>query len=180
MRKKTKDTSEKLAQDNLPTARGILQGECGRKYKNKVSFVQGIRHSWQLYLCLLPAIIYLIVFHYVPLYGIQIAFKDFSPGLGFWESPWVGWKHFSYFVHSPQFVTLVRNTLALNVLRLLFCFPFPILLALVLNEASNARFQKVIQNITYAPHFISTVVLCGMIISFTAPGTGITPHGFPE
>lgn len=104
---------------------------------------------------------------------MQIAFKDFLPGLGFTESPWVGLKHFKYFVTSPQFPILIRNTLTLNILRLVFCFPFPIILALLLNEARNARFQKIVQNVTYAPHFISTVVLCGMIINFTSPSSGI-------
>ena len=85
----------------------------------------------------------------------------------------MGLKHFAYFMRSPQFVTLIRNTIILNVLRLAFCFPIPIFLALALNEASNARFQKLVQNLTYAPHFISTVVLCGMIVSFTSPTTGI-------
>lgn len=141
--------------------------------KKGMSFGQGIRHSWQLYVLLLPALIYLFVFDYMPLYGMQIAFKDFLPGLGFSGSPWVGLKHFKYFVTSPQFSVLIRNTLLLNVLRLVFCFPFPIFLALLLNEARNAKFQKIIQNLTYAPHFISTVVLCGMIISFTSPSTGV-------
>ncbi len=143
------------------------------RIKNNLSFVLGVRRSWQLYLLLLPAMVYLLIFHYVPLYGIQIAFRDYSPGLGFSESPFVGLKHFIYFMKSPQFATLIKNTISLNVLRLVFCFPFPIFLALVLNEASNARFQKLVQNLTYAPHFISTVVLCGMIVSFTSPSTGI-------
>lgn len=136
-------------------------------------FLRGIRHSWQLYVLLIPALAYLLIFHYAPLYGIQIAFRDYNPGLGFTSSPFVGLKHFTYFMRSPQFVTLIRNTIILNVLRLAFCFPIPIFLALALNEASNARFQKLVQNLTYAPHFISTVVLCGMIVSFTSPTTGI-------
>ena len=141
--------------------------------KKNMSFLRGIRHSWQLYVLLLPALIYLFIFDYIPLYGMQIAFKDFLPGLGFSGSPWVGLKHFKYFVTSPQFSILIRNTLALNILRLVFCFPFPIILALLLNEARNVKFQKIIQNLTYAPHFISTVVLCGMIVNFTSPSTGI-------
>ena len=136
-------------------------------------FLRGIRHSWQLYVLLIPALAYLLIFHYAPLYGIQIAFRDYNPGLGFTKSPFVGLKHFAYFMRSPQFVTLIRNTIILNVLRLAFCFPIPIFLALALNEASNARSQKLVQNLTYAPHFISTVVLCGMIVSFTSPTTGI-------
>lgn len=87
--------------------------------KRKRTFLEGVRHSWQLYVLLLPALLYLLIFHYVPLYGIQIAFRDYNPGLGFTRSPFVGLKHFSYFISSPQFVTLIRNTLILNILRLL-------------------------------------------------------------
>lgn len=130
-------------------------------------------HSWRLYVLLLPALAYIIVFHYFPMYGLQIAFRDYKVRLGFWNSPWVGLKHFQYFINSPQFVTLVRNTVLLSVETLVFSFPLPVILALLLNECDNLVFKKAVQNVTYAPHFISTVVLCGMIALFTAPDTGI-------
>lgn len=132
-----------------------------------------IKKSWRLYILLLPAIIYLLIFHYAPIYGLQIAFKDFIPSLGIAGSKWVGLKHFNYFVSSPQFFILVRNTILLSVSSLICSFPLPILLALMLNETKSVWFKKAVQNITYAPHFISTVVLCGMVIVFLSPSSGV-------
>ena len=132
-----------------------------------------LAQSWQLYVLLLPAVAYLIIFHYIPLYGVQIAFRDYRPRNGFLGSTWVGLKHFKYFLHSPQFPQLMRNTVLLSLYSLIFTFPLPILLALLLNECGSVGYKKFVQNVTYAPHFISTVVLCGMVIAFTAPDTGI-------
>ena len=143
--------------------------------------------SWQLYVLLLPAIAYLIIFHYVPIYGVQIAFRDYRARDGFLGSNWVGLKHFQYFLASPQFPTLMRNTILLSLYSLLFTFPLPIVLALLLNECNSTFYKKFVQNVTYAPHFISTVVLCGMVMAFIAPDTGIinnlAPYykvGFPS
>ena len=113
------------------------------------------------------------IFHYIPLYGVQIAFRDYRPRNGFLGSTWVGLKHFKYFLNSPQFPQLMRNTVLLSLYSLIFTFPLPILLALLLNECGSVGYKKFVQNVTYAPHFISTVVLCGMVIAFTAPDTGI-------
>lgn len=144
------------------------------KYKKpREPMLKGIKRSWRLYVLVAPALLYLIIFHYVPIYGIQIAFRDYVPSLGFSGSPWVGLKHFKYFFESPQFWVLIRNTVVINVLKLALCFPLPIVLALLLNEARSLKFKKFIQNITYAPHFVSTVVLCGMVIAFTSPSTGV-------
>jgi len=132
-----------------------------------------LRHSWRLYVLLLPAVLYLAVFHYAPIFGLQIAFKDFIPSLGITGSPWAGLKHFRYFISSPQFPILMRNTVLLNVYSLAFGFPLPILLALMLNETRSVWFKKTVQNITYAPHFVSTVVLCGMTVIFLSPSSGI-------
>lgn len=132
-----------------------------------------LKKSWRLYVLLLPAVLYLAIFHYVPIYGLQIAFKDFVPSLGIIGSKWVGLKHFNYFVTSPQFAILLRNTVLLSVMTLIFSFPLPLLLALMLNETRTLWFKKLVQNITYAPHFISTVVLCGMVIGFLSPSSGI-------
>ena len=132
-----------------------------------------LAQSWQLYVLLLPAVAYLIIFHYIPLYGVQIAFRDYRPRNGFLGSTWVGLKHFKYFLNSPQFPQLMRNTVLLSLYSLIFTFPLPILLALLLNECGSVGYKKFVQNVTYAPHFISTVVLCGMVIAFTAPDTGI-------
>lgn len=127
---------------------------------------------WQLYVLLLPAAVYFFIFHYIPLYGVQIAFKHYVAGKGIWGSPWAGFDHFERFFQSYYFWDLIRNTLVLNVYGLLL-FPLPVLLALSFNEVRNAAFKKWAQTITYAPHFISTVVMAGMIIAFLDPQTGL-------
>lgn len=132
-----------------------------------------LAQSWQLYVLLLPAVAYLVIFHYAPLYGVQIAFRNFKAKDGFMGSKWVGLYHFKYFFNSPQFPILMRNTLLLSLWSLVFTFPLPVILALLLNECNSERYKKLVQNITYAPHFISTVVLAGMIIAFLTPETGI-------
>lgn len=132
-----------------------------------------IRRNWVLYLFVLPAILYYIIFHYVPIYGVQIAFQDYKVGEVFGQSEWVGFKHFETFVNSPWFETVLTNTLSISLLNLLIGFPVPIILALLLNEVKNLRFRKLVQTITYAPHFISIVVLCGAITLFLSPSTGI-------
>ncbi|MGI5899144.1 MAG: ABC transporter permease [Christensenellales bacterium] len=128
--------------------------------------------SWQLYVLLIPAFIYYGIYHYAPMYGVQIAFRDYTPTLGIAGSPWVGLKHFLRFFRSIEFFRLFRNTLLLSVYSLVFDFPFPIILALMINELRNQRYKKFVQNVTYMPHFISNVVLCGMVISFTSPSAG--------
>jgi putative aldouronate transport system permease protein len=129
--------------------------------------------SWQLYLCLAPAVIYLFIFCYLPMYGLQISFRNYMPGLGIRSSPWVGMKHFTTFVRSIQFPILMRNTLLISVYSLIFGFPIPIILALMLHEVKNLTFKKIVQNVTYIPYFISTVVMVAMLINFTSPKIGI-------
>ena len=121
-----------------------------------------------VYLMLLPVVAYYLVFYYVPMYGLQIAFKDFSPGLGTWESPWVGFRHFQDFFDSYYFWRILRNTLLLSLYELLFAFPASIVLALLLNELRSAVFKRTVQTITYMPHFISIVVIAGMMVDFLA------------
>jgi len=121
-----------------------------------------------VYLMLLPVVAYYLVFYYMPMYGLQIAFKDFSPGLGTWESPWVGFRHFQDFFDSYYFWRILRNTLLLSLYELLFAFPASIVLALLLNELRSAVFKRTVQTITYMPHFISIVVIAGMMVDFLA------------
>ena len=116
------------------------------------------------YVFLLPALAYLAIFCYVPLYGIQIAFKRFTPGLGIFGSPWVGFRNFTAFFTSYQFFTLLKNTLSLSLFMLLANTPIPVILALLLHYCKFNKFKKFTQTITYAPHFISMVVLVGMVI----------------
>lgn len=129
-------------------------------------FLQSVRRNWVLYAFLLPTLIYLFIFNYWPLYGVQIAFKNFKPAKGIWGSEWVGLKNFEKFFSSYMFVDLFRNTILLSVYQLLAAFPFPIILALLINYSISPRLGKMTQMVTYAPHFISTVVLVGMLMVF--------------
>ncbi|OGO83167.1 MAG: sugar ABC transporter permease [Clostridiales bacterium GWC2_40_7] len=129
--------------------------------------IRDFRKNKLVYLMVLPVVVYYIIFHYGPMYGLQIAFKDYSPGLGFLKSPWVGFKHFTDFFQSIFFLRVFRNTILLSVYDLIFGFPAPIILALLLNELRSIRFKRVVQTVSYIPYFISAVVICGMIKDFT-------------
>lgn len=129
--------------------------------------------NWRLYLMCLPAVIYFLIFAYKPMYGIIIAFKDYSMRKGILGSPWIGFDNFQRLFSSYWFPIILKNTLTLSCLSLLLGFPIPIILALVLNEVSNDRFRKGFQTLSYAPHFISTVVLCGMLTLFLNPTSGV-------
>lgn len=137
------------------------------------SFGRYFSQNWGLYLLILPVLVYFVIFLYWPLYGVIIAFKDFVPSAGIWGSEWVGLKHFERFFTSIYFERTLTNTLSLSLLTLLFSFPAPILLAIMLNEVQVPWIKKGMQTITYAPHFISTVVMCGMITMFLHPTTGM-------
>ncbi|PFA22088.1 sugar ABC transporter permease [Bacillus cereus] len=130
---------------------------------------KSFRKNWDLYLLIFPVIAYFIVFHYVPMYGVQIAFKDFIATLGIWDSPWVGMKHFERFFNSYYFWRLIKNTLIIGIYTLAVAFPIPIIIALMLNEVRNSKFKKFVQTVIYAPHFLSTVVVVGMLILFLKP-----------
>lgn len=133
--------------------------------------------SRYLYILITPVIIYYFIFHYIPIYGVIIAFKDFNAIKGILGSPWVGLKHFKAFFESVFAFRLIRNTLAINIYDLVAGFPVPIILALLINEVKNKYFKRSVQTIVYMPHFISVVVVCGMIVSFLSPSTGFI-NGF--
>ena len=139
----------------------------------KRGFRREMNRYWDLYLLLVPVVLYFIIFKFWPMYGVQIAFKDFSPSKGIFDSPWVGFKHFLRFFNSFNFWDILRNTITISFYQLIAGFPIPILLALVLNEMRNAKFKKLLQTVTYAPHFLSTVVLVGMLTAFLNPSTGL-------
>lgn len=141
--------------------------------KKKINYAVYFKNNWQLYVLILPAIIYFIVFNYMPLYGIQIAFKDFKAVFGISESKWVGFKHFENFFHAYYFKRLLANTLLLNVYNLLWSFPVPIILAILLNQIKGPKIKRFIQTSIYVPYFISTVVLAGMLYIFLSPTSGI-------
>jgi putative aldouronate transport system permease protein len=142
------------------------------------------RLNKSLYLLFLPVIVYYAVFHYYPMYGAQIAFKNFMPALGIFHSPWVGFLHFQNFFDSYYFWRILKNTVIISFTNLIFGFPAPIILALLINELRHKYYQRFVQTITYMPHFISMVVICGMIHEFTKSDGLVTVLlgylGFPQ
>mgnify|MGYP000061153567 CR=1 FL=1 len=150
--------SENLAPPSLPPA------------KKPSRFLSQWRKEWKknyfIYLILLPIVLYYIAFHYLPMYGVTIAWKRFTPSKGIWGSTWVGWTNFMSFFKSYYFWRLLKNTLLINFYELLFGFPAPIILALLLNEIKDGLFKRAAQTISYLPHFISTVIICGMLVDF--------------
>ncbi len=129
-----------------------------------------------LYLLLFPAIVLLIMFAYVPMAGLIIAFKDYSPALGVLRSPWAGFKYFNQFFQSFQFGTTIKNTLKVSIYSILIGFPLPIVLAIICNQIRVEKFKKFFQVTTYLPHFISTMVMCGMLILFLSPSSGMVTN----
>lgn len=136
---------------------------------------QRIRRNWGLYLLMLPAIVIFICFTYLPMYGIVIAFKDFRPALGIMGSKWAGLKYFERYFSSYMFSSTIINTLVISLYTIAVTFPLPIVIALMCNQMYAKRFKKFFQVSTYLPHFISTVVMCGMIILFLSPSSGVIP-----
>lgn len=141
--------------------------------KKKIrSTLRLMRRNWTLYLLLLPAALYIFMFCYRPMYGVQIAFKNFTIAKGVTGSPWVGLKWFKFFFHSPNFTTVLWNTVILSLYGLVAGFPVPILLALMLHNVPSNGFKRVTQTVAYLPHFISTVVVVTMLSCFTSVNSG--------
>jgi len=135
--------------------------------KQRPSLIKNIRRYWELYLLILPVLVYFIVFKYIPMYGIQIAFKDYYPGMKMMDAEWLGFDHFERLFRSSTFWTALKNTLTISLMQLILGFPFPIFLAILLNELSSGKMKKLLQTVSYAPHFISTVAMAGIIMAFT-------------
>lgn len=146
-----------------------LKNDQPRK-KNTLAY---LKENFDLYIFLLPAVVVTFIFSYVPLYGVQIAFRNYSVRKGIWGSTWVGFDHFERLFNSPQFEMILWNTLSLSIYGLIAGFPIPIILALMLNSMNGQKYRKIIQTVTYAPNFISVVVMCGMISLFLSPRIGI-------
>jgi len=136
-------------------------------------FVMHVKKEWQLYLMLAPTVIWFVVFLYKPMYGLQIAFKDYSVFKGISASPWVGLEHFYTLFDNDQFIRSIKNTVIISGASLIFGFPVPIILALMFNEIINPKFKKAAQTIVYLPHFISAVIIAGIVITAFAPSTGV-------
>ncbi len=147
-------------------------GKAGAGFRTKVA--RDIRANKYIYIMLLPVVAYYLIFHYAPMYGVIIAFEDFAPLKGILHSRWIGLANFRDFFGSYYFLRILKNTLLISGYSLVFGFPAPILMALLLNEIRGRRFKNIIQTATYLPHFISMVVLCGMIVDFTATSGVIT------
>lgn len=138
----------------------------------ELGFASRVKKDWRryhsVYIMAVPVILFYIIFCYVPMYGALIAFQNYSPGAGMMNSEWVGMKHFVDFVTTPDFFVLLRNTVMLSILSLIFGFPAPIIFALMLNELRQRSYKRVIQTVSYMPHFISLVVICGLIKTFVS------------
>ena len=141
-------------------------------------FLRFLKKHYQLYLLLLPSAVLLFCFAYLPMAGIVIAFQSYSPALGIMGSKFVGMKNFMQYFRSYQFAVTIKNTLVLSIYSILVGFPLPILLALMCNQMKTKMFKKVFQVITYLPHFISTMVMCGLILIFLSPSSGLFANLF--
>lgn len=143
--------------------------------EEKMTFKKKLKYvikNYELYLFLLPVIIHLAIFSYYTMYGVQIAFRDYNAVQGFWNSPWVGFKHMERFINSPYFFQTLRNTLTISIYSMAVGFPIPLIMALALNMMPSKRFQHFVQTILYAPNFISTVIIVGVILIFLSPYNG--------
>lgn len=140
---------------------------------HRKSLSQRLRENWQLYVMLLIPVVLTIVYKYWPMYGIQIAFRDFKASRGITGSEWVGLYWFERFFTAPNCVRMIKNTVLLSLYSLLWSFPIPIILSLCINQLRFAKFKRVVQTVLYAPHFISTMVICGMIKIFLSPSGGL-------
>lgn len=132
-----------------------------------------MRNDYDLYLMMIPMLLMLILFTYRPIGSLVIAFKDYSPFKGVMASPWTGLSHYREFFASPYAWRIIRNTLVIGLAQLFFGFPLPIIFALLLNELKGGPFKKTVQTVSFLPHFISTVVVCSMVISFLSPSSGV-------
>ncbi|UQZ37102.1 protein lplB [Paenibacillus sp. PK3_47] len=138
----------------------------------KPNAVKRFARQWDLQLMVLPALFFILVFSYIPMYGVLMAFQDYNLFKGFGGSPWVGVKHFEMFFAAPEFWTIIRNTLVISLLKLLIGFPAPILLALMLNEVRSRVFKRTVQTISYLPHFLSWVIVSGFVMSMLSTENG--------
>ncbi|OKP89872.1 sugar ABC transporter permease [Paenibacillus helianthi] len=158
------------------TKRLLMSSQLQKRRKESNKTWKRIIQNWELYIFIAPAFFYFLIFSYGPMYGIQIAFKNFIPTKGILGSDWVGFDHFIRFFDSYYFWDLLWNTFSISLYDLAIGFPIPIILALAFNEVKDGFFKRLTQTITYAPHFISVVVMAGMIITFLSSSTGIVVH----
>lgn len=144
-----------------------------RKANTKNTIAKRFLRSKYLIILLLPTLLYYLIFKYLPMFGLIVAFKDYQVFVGIWDSPWVGLRYFNNFFENPVALTIIQNTFLLGLYKLVWGFPAPIMLALCLNEVRKVVFKRIIQTVSYLPHFISTVVVVGMVAMFLSPSTGL-------
>ena len=143
------------------------------KMRMKTPLKRRILNHWENYLMLLPVVAFYLVFSYFPMYGIVIAFKEYYPTMGIIGSPWVGAVHFKWLFAAPEFLRAVKNTVVISLLRLVFCFPIPIILALFLNELPFLRYKKAVQTAIYLPYFISWVIIASIVYTLLSVNGGV-------
>lgn len=166
------------AQPSAASAKTAVGSSSPRKHASlRYVATRSLRRHWQLYLIMLPALLDLFIFRYIPMVNAVIAFKNYNVVAGIWGSPWAGFKHFELFFNNPVFWKLLENTLGLSLYALLVGFPLPILLAIALNEVGDGFFKRAVQMVTYAPYFISTVVMVSMIMLLLSPRLGVINVG---
>ncbi|MFG2059440.1 ABC transporter permease [Micromonospora sp. NPDC048930] len=159
------------------TSRGAAGGRTGVGGRRRsLGTLRRMARLWQLYLLVLPALVYLVLFKFWPMYGVQIAFRNYNPIDGFTGSPFVGWQHFERFFDSPQFARVLSNTLVLAVVNLLIAFPIPVVLALMVHNVRGGRLRAFVRGVLYSPTFISTVVVVGMMYVLLSPRSGLVNH----
>ncbi|WP_407267918.1 ABC transporter permease [Radiobacillus sp. PE A8.2] len=156
-----------------PTAPIEASLKYSSKKVQKKSLLKQISKDKYLLLLVAPAVLYFFIFKYIPMLGIIVSFKDYNPFLGFWDSEWVGLKYYRLFFHNPDSWEIIRNTFLLGVYKIIWGFPAPIILALLLNELRFIIYKRIVQTISYLPHFISTVVVASMVTMFLSPTSGM-------
>jgi len=162
-----------LQRNEFASAKSEMKPHTNNSIPHKIKHKLITRGEWQLYLLILPVVVYFIIFHYAPMYGVQIAFRNYSITRPILDSKWVGLSYFQRFLNSPMFPQLMRNTIVLSFYDLLIGFPFPVIFAVILNQTQSKRLVKFSQTVTFAPYFISMVVLVGMLYLFLSPSSGI-------
>lgn len=162
-----------MSKSTSPAATGKHPVPANRLQPGQKSLGKRLMEHWQLYVLLLIPILLTVIYKYIPMYGIQIAFRNYKPSRGFSGSEWVGWEWFNRLFTAPTFDRMIKNTILLSFFSLLWSFPVPIILALAINQLRFKRYKRVVQTVLYAPHFISIMVVCGMIRIFLSPHGGL-------
>ena len=158
--------------DGIWEAGGVVNSRGNQRHGGKRSYWKNLTLNWDLLVLMIPVVAFFVIFAYIPMAGIVLAFKEYRLLDGIWGSPWVGLKQLRTLFGTPSFFEVLRNTVVISSLRILFGFPAPIIMALLLNELRSSKFKRVIQTISYLPHFLSWVVLAGIFLQFLSPSTG--------